>query len=184
MKFTRLLAPSSLALLDLRVTVRADGCRHCHCASSVVAHGYLRGHAASGHATGTRGVRFYCSNRFSNIGCGRTFPIHWDTVIPYCTLRTVELLDLLRSVAAGLSTHGAWAASQLVVSARTAYRWVARWRILTTHLRARLCLVVPPPGKTASQPDLFTLRHLTAAYPMAPCPIAAFQQGLQVPITG
>jgi hypothetical protein len=184
MKFTRFLAPNSLELLDLRVKIRADGCRHCHCASTVVAHGYLKGNAASGYDTDTRGLRFYCSDRFSNIGCGGTFSIHWDSVIPYCTLRTVELLDLLRAVACALTTHGAWAASKLVLSTRTAYRWVARWRILTTHLRARLCLVAPPPGKTDDQPDLFTLRHLTAAFPTATCPIAAFQQGLQVPITG
>ena len=115
MKFTRFLAPNSLELLDLRVKLRAEGCRRCHCTKSVVGHGYLWGHAATGPHDDTRGLRFLCSNRYSNVGCGKTFSIHWDTVIPYCSLRTVELLGLLREVAAGLSTHGAWAASRLIV---------------------------------------------------------------------
>lgn len=59
MKFTRFLAPSSLELLNFRVTVRASGCRHCRCAGSVVAHGYLRGLAKSGHDIVTRGLRFF-----------------------------------------------------------------------------------------------------------------------------
>ena len=184
MKFTRFLTPNSLELLDLRVKIRVDGCRRCHCTSSVVAHGYLRGNAATGQQVATRGLRFLCSDRYSNIGCGATFSIHWDTVIPYCTLRTAELLDLLRAVSTGLTTHGAWAASRLSVSVQTAYRWVAGWRRHTAHLRARLCLVVPPPGKADDQPDLLTLRHLAAAFPTASCHIAAFQRVLQVPITG
>jgi len=184
MKFTRFLAPHSLELLDLRVKIRGDGCRRCHCTNSVVAHGYLRGNAATGQGSASRGLRFLCSDRYSNIGCGATFSIHWDSVIPYCSMRTVQLLGLLMAISAGTSTHGAWAASRLIVSVRTAYRWVARWRYHTAHLRARLCLVTPPPGKADDQPDLFTLRHLAAAFPTASCPIAAFQSGLQVPITG
>jgi hypothetical protein len=59
MKFTRLLAPHSLKLLNLRVTIRAAACPHCQCAETVVAHGYLRGLAESGHDTVTRGARFF-----------------------------------------------------------------------------------------------------------------------------
>ncbi len=184
MKFTRFLAPNSLELLDLRVKIRADGCPRCQCTNSVVAHGYLRGNSDMGDQSATRGQRLLCSDRYSNIGCGGTFSIHWDTVIPFCSLRTVQLLGLLRAVSAGSSTHGAWAVSRLSVSVQTAYRWVARWRHHTAHLRARLCLVAPPPGKADDQPDVFTLRHLEAAFPTACCPLAAFQSGLQVAITG
>ena len=151
--------------------IRGDGCLRCHCTNSVVAHGYLPGLAATGHGSATRGLRFLCSDRYSNIGCGGTFSIHWDSVIPYCSMRTVQLLCLLRAVSTSSSTYGAWAASRLIVSVQTAYRWVARWRHQTAHLRARLCLVTPPPGKADDQPDLFTLRHLVAAFPTASCPI-------------
>jgi hypothetical protein len=59
MKFSRYLAPHSLELLNLRVNIRAAACRHCQCSESVVAHGYLRGHAESGNQTVTRGLRFF-----------------------------------------------------------------------------------------------------------------------------
>ena len=59
MKFTQFLAPDSLALLNLRIDIRATACRHCNCRETVVAHGYLRGVAESGHEIVTRGLRFF-----------------------------------------------------------------------------------------------------------------------------
>jgi len=59
MKFTRRLAANSLELLNLRVVVRAEGCRHCGCRDSVIAHGHLHGIALSGLGTDTRGLRFF-----------------------------------------------------------------------------------------------------------------------------
>jgi hypothetical protein len=47
MKFTRFLAPCSRALLDSRVTIRASCCPHCRFGGALIAHGYLRGHAAA-----------------------------------------------------------------------------------------------------------------------------------------
>jgi hypothetical protein len=71
-----------------------------------------------------------------------------------------------------------------MISLRAACRWLARWRDLTSHVRARLGLVVAPPGKSAAAADPMTLRHLAAAFPDAACPIAAFQRCQQVAITG
>jgi hypothetical protein len=45
-------------------------------------------------------------------------------------------------------------------------------------------LVAAPPGKTDGHADPMTLRHLVAAFPNAACPIAAFQNELQIAITG
>lgn len=184
MKFVRFLEPNSLERLNLCAKIKASGCRYCKCPSAVVVHGHLWGYAASGDEKTTRGLRFLCSNRYSNPGCGRTFPVYWDTVIPHCSLRTFKLLDLVRTVAAGRSTHGAWLVAARDISISTVYRWVARWRSLAAHIRTRLCLLVPPPGKSDGQPDLFTLHHLAAAFPKAFCAIAAFQNGLQTAITG
>lgn len=130
------------------------------------------------------GAAFFCSNRHSKLGCGRTFPVHWSDVIPYCSLRTCEFFELLDSHAAEASAHAAWRASRLFCSLRTACRWLARWRDLTCHVRARLGLVADPPGKSDGHADPMTLRHLIAAFPQAACPIAAFQECLQVAITG
>lgn len=184
MKFTRRLPPGSLELLALREQVRAAGCPHCDCGSALLAHGYLWGGAPEGHRADTRGLRFFCSNRRSRRGCGRTFSILWDTVIPRCPLRTGQLLALLRAVAGTATVHGAWATSRLAMAVRSAYRWVARWRSLAVHVRTRLCLVVPPPGKADGLPDPLSLRHLAAAFPADGCALAAFQRVLQVAVTG
>ena len=59
MKFTRFFAPGSRELANLRVTMYHAPCRHCGCVEAVVAHGYLRGLAETGHAIVTRGLRFF-----------------------------------------------------------------------------------------------------------------------------
>lgn len=184
MKFTRFVAPDSRALLDLRVAIRAGVCPHCHSSSALIGHGYLRGHAAEGHVSETRALRFFCSNRHSNTGCGRTFPVYCHSIIPCCSLRTVQLLVLLRAVSEGTSIHASWQSSSLAISLRSAYRWLARWKLLTTHLRAWLHRLVAPPSRADDLPDPMTLHHLAAAFPDAPCLIAAFQDHFQTPITG
>lgn len=130
------------------------------------------------------GTAFFCSNRHSKLGCGLTFAVHWHDVIPYCSLRTCQLFELLEKCAAAASTHAAWQASRVIFSLRTACRWLSRWRDLTSHVRARLGLVATPPGKSDGHADPMTLRHLVAAFPHAECPIAAFQYDLQAAITG
>ena len=184
MKFTPFFEPGSRTLLDFRVTIRSGDCPHCHLRGALIAHGYLSGHAATGHDQVTRGQRFFCSNRYSKLGCGGSFSVHWHNVIPYCSLRTDQLFELLEKCAAAASTHAAWQASRLIFSLRTACRWLARWRDLTSHVRARLGLVAAPPGKTDGHADPMTLRHLLVAFPHAACPIAAFQHDQQVAITG
>lgn len=137
--------------------------------------------------SGDPGAAFFCSNRHSKLGCGRTFPVYRSEVIPYCSLRTRQLFELLSLVsrrASGTSVHAAWRASRLVFSQRTARRWLARWSDLTTHVRAGLGLVAAPPGRTDGRADPMTLRHLVAAFPGAACPIAAFQERLQTAVTG
>lgn len=184
MKFTRFLEHKSLDYLNFRLRIKAGGCPKCHSPCALMSHGYLRGYAASGGATVSRGLRFWCSNRYANMGCGASFSVYWDSVIPYCSLRTSQLLDLIRTVAAGPSTHGAWYFSGLAISIGSVYRWTARWLALTFQLRTGLCEVVAPPGRADAQPDPYTLHHLSLAFPAADCAIAAFQSTLQRPITG
>ncbi len=59
MKFTRFLTAGSIDLLNLHLSIRALPCSQCDCRESIVAHGYLRGLADSGHEIVTRGLRFF-----------------------------------------------------------------------------------------------------------------------------
>lgn len=180
MKFIRRPVSKSLEQLNLRVEIRLAGCRHCGCRESVIAHGYLRGIARHRHPR----PAFFCSNRHSNAGCGRTFSVHWEDVIPRCSLPARDLATLIRSVDEGKSVHSAWAASRLWISLSSAYRWLRRWMLHLAHIRTRLCLVRDPPGKTDFLPDPLSFRHLLAICPADGCPVARFQSKTQTPITG
>ena len=59
MKFTAQFPLDSLDLLNLRRTIIERGCRHCHEACQIRAHGYLYGYAEHGHAIVARGLRFF-----------------------------------------------------------------------------------------------------------------------------
>lgn len=130
------------------------------------------------------GSAFFCSNRHSNTGCGRTFSIHWDDVIPRCSLPAEHLASLILAVHEGKSVHQAWATSSLWISLTSAYRWLCRWRLHLGHIRTRLCLIQDPPGKTDFLPDPLSLRHLLAVCPAEGRPVANFQRITQTAITG
>jgi hypothetical protein len=59
MKFTSYLTSNSIDILNFRVSIRSLPCQHCHCAETVVSHGYLRGLADQGNNIVTRGLRFF-----------------------------------------------------------------------------------------------------------------------------
>ena len=179
-KFNCRLDPGSLDLLNLRVTLRAEGCLHCHLTNTLVGHGFLRGLAPTGSDTEIRGLRMWCSNRYSNKGCGRTSPVHWEGIIPFATLRTTQLLKLIRALATAPSQHAAWASSGLSSSITGAYHWFARWKRAGTSLLTWLCTLTDPPRKSDGLPDPHHLRHLDAAFPVCPCPAAAFQHRFQI----
>jgi hypothetical protein len=164
--------------LSLLVALRAAGCVLCLRVETVVGHGHLQANTCSK----SRGLRLLCSDRYSNSGCGRTFSVHWDDVIPGASLATAELLILIRALAAAPSRHAAWAATTLTISLTGAYRWFARWARFATYIKTWLCTVCHPPGKSDSLPDHHNLRHLDAAFPACPCPAAAFQNRFQVPL--
>jgi hypothetical protein len=184
MKFSPNHPAGSLNHLTERAKIVAAGCPRCHCATALGPHGHLRGNSPTDGSQVNRGLRFFCSNRYSNPGCGGTFSVHWDTGIPSCSLRTSQLLELLRAVSTSPSIHRAWWSLKLPMSLGSAYRWMARWRRGTAAIRTRLGQVTPPPGRTDGLPDPLTLRHLAAAFAVAACRIAAFQGHLQVPISG
>ena len=181
-KFTRHSVPGSLEQLNLRVSLRAGGCVHCRCSGTLVGHGFLRGLAPTGNDIVTRGLRMFCSDRYSNRGCGRTFPVYWDDVIPFATLRTVQIIELIRALASAPSPHAGWAASKLLMSLSSAYRWLARWKRSGTSLLTWLGVLTAPPRKTDGEPDPLHLRHLDTAFPSCPCPAAAFQNRFQIPV--
>ena len=58
---------------------------------SLKAYGYLR------KSDGTiKGIRLYCSQRNNHKGCGRTYPIYFEQHIPYASLTTRKVSNLIQ----------------------------------------------------------------------------------------
>ena len=51
-------------------------------------------------------MRLLCSDRHSTSRCGRTFPAHWDGIIPGTLLAGAERLIVIRALAAALRFLG------------------------------------------------------------------------------
>jgi hypothetical protein len=81
---------------------------------------------------------FFCSNRYSNHGGGRTFPVYWDDIAPRCSIHPQALLAFLRAFATGGRPLPARKKSKLPLSVSSAYRWARRWTLNTTHIRTAL----------------------------------------------
>lgn len=123
MKFVPLMAFDSLEFLNFRVTVRREKCVHCHRVGYIVCHGFLRGSSEDGCASSIRGQRFFCSNRHASAGCGRTFSVHWSSIIPFCFLRTQALFAFIQAlIQAKGCVHRAWLTSRFPLSLNSAYR--------------------------------------------------------------
>jgi hypothetical protein len=89
MKFSPNHPPGSLQHLTERAEIPAAGCPRCRSTTALGPHGHLRGNSPTDGSRVNRGLRFFCSNRCSNPGCGGTFSVHWNTVIPCCPVRTL-----------------------------------------------------------------------------------------------
>ena len=133
----------------------------------------------------------FCSNRYSNGGCGRTFPAYWEGVLPGCQLRTHALLTFITALVAlegnvcaarrqtGDSCGGRMS---FPLSISSAYRWKSRWRANTAGLRSALYKLRPPPVQHRGDGiDSITLRHLLACFGTHRCALAAFQSTFQAP---
>ena len=144
-------------------------------------HGYLRGYAATSHQIVTRGIRFFCSDRFAKGGCGKTFSIFWANSLPHTSLRTKEFWELLELTSLGKSLHNAWASSRLQLSLRSAYRWVKRFKLSLPHIRSRLYTDHSVPKAWADSVENLTLKELHQLFAEKGSPISVFQLRYQQP---
>ncbi len=131
---------------------------------------------------GEQRAAFFCSNRGSNTGCGRTCSTLWSHLLAFSSLSAGQLFELLQAYAATGSAHGAWTSTSVPVSLTTVARWLGRWKRGTAHVRSHLVREQPPPGGSTPDTSRFTLRYLLAVFGDPPCPVSAFQERFQCPI--
>lgn len=130
---------------------------------------------------------FFCSARYSNSGCGRTFSVYWDTVLTHCNLRADALWRFLLALSQrGKSIFRLWRESGFEgMSLTSAYRWVKKWRMARARIRSSICsrgLSMPQEREGMSQ-DALTLQLMRAfSDPVQICPLACFQSTFQKPL--
>jgi len=181
MRFTSLLQIKTSALLFFTQSITAKPCPHCSHNYTVKRHGSLYGVDLYKPEALRRGIRFYCSNRYSNRGCGRTFSIHFNTVIPYQSVNAELLSSFFRKLLESRSVHQAWHDSSVPFSLRCAYRWVKKFTLNLPSLRHKLHRLLKSLPLTENSIELETISILSDLFP-SPNFLAAAQLELQVPI--
>lgn len=131
--------------------------------------------------TRDQGSAFFCSNRYSNSGCGKTFSVFWDLSMPGCSLSTPGLFDFLTLFIETGIVAAAWRASRFCLSLSSAYRWRRAFHRKMTHFRSVMCREArPPPEDTSLTPESLTLRMFSEVSERKGCPFSYFQCHFQV----
>lgn len=155
-------------------------CPHCKVVGTLIRHSILYGFDDTSPRRRTlRARRIFCSNRHSRRGCGRTFSVWLADKIRRLSLTTGGLWRFLQRAAAG-SILAAIRSIDCPLSDRTLLRIWKRFQDSQSKIRTALSACCPPPELPGSHRSAaHVLAHLHAAFPDAPCPIAAFQHTLR-----
>ena len=163
------------AWLLTQENIKAGPCRHCSVTGHVKNHGKLQGVGIDQPRNTTRGLRFFCSNRYSNKGCGRTFSVLFNTFIANHSLNTRHLLKLINQLLVTPNPHAAWQTSGIPFSLCSVYRWVKKLSLSQPTIRHLLHRHSSPPGTTGKTPLHTTLVYLLEAFTGENDPVASFQ---------
>jgi hypothetical protein len=161
-------------------------CPHCDAVGELIRHGVLLGFDENCPPRKTiRARRVFCSNRNRRRGCGRTFSVWFADTIRRLSVTTRTLWNFLQRAVRG-SLAAAIRAVDCPRSERTLQRLWKRFDQNQSDIRTALlgrCSQVPVPAEPTSElrrpAAAQVLAHLTAAFPDADCPIAAFQHSMR-----
>lgn len=167
------------------VRLKFTKCPFCGRIGTLNRHSVLRGNDPAAN-TGRiiRGQRVFCSSRGQRGGCGGTFPVMFDWVMPRHSFIAPLLWQAVCRRIEGVSASSAWHTVKTPLALDSFYHFLQRTRLRLSVLRAVLCSAVRPPSSRQADPLLQTFEHLRAVFPDARCPISAFQMRFQTPFSG
>lgn len=185
MRFTSPFLYFSTSRIIASESIKSKSCPLCHKKGYIKSHGKLIGVHHSLPTPAFRGLRFFCSNRYSNAGCGRTFSVLFSSMISKSTVRAKHLTELFNNLLCTGNLHKAWSISKIPFSVRSAYRWLKLFEINQPHLRSQLYEQYKngSPLQLSHLPiiiqSLSILKHI---YPKDSNYIEKYQQQFQSPI--
>jgi len=173
-----------LRLLMLSLKTRL--CPACGKAKSLNRHSILYGNdPANAGGRLQRGQRVFCCNRGNRGGCGRTFPVFFNAILPRHSVTAGILWALFCLLLNGFSIKAAAEATQSPFALETLYHLVTRLRRRIDAIRSLLHCQKPPPKSPRSSPLLHTIEHLQTVFPLTDCcPLQAFQSFFQRKLMG
>jgi len=169
-------------LLQYRLTLKWRRCPNCSRTGSLIGHGFLRGYCATGQKRVVRGRRFFCSDRFRKVGCGRTFSVLLSDMLRGFVVTATILWRLLAQIENGQSPNAAWRAVGEEFSVESGHRLLRHLKRSQSRLRTVLCRVRPPPRCASTNPLMQLTAHFRETFPLSSCPLASFQNHFQEPL--
>jgi len=156
-------------------------CPHCGRANELICNGKLHGNDPVSHQDEriVRGQRIRCSNRGQRQGCGRSFSIFEARVLPGFSVDARLLWAFLEALLKNANVHAAAQTVLRYFSLSSTYRWRRRLADVQTSLRHRLCLLMPAPSSSSSDPLMQLVDHLREALHGKASPVETFQERFQ-----
>ena len=181
MRFIEPLRTNTTEWVVFRENIKSQQCPHCGCSHTVRSHGSLYGVGVQKDNVVRRGARFYCSNRYSNKGCGHTFSVHFNTVIPYHSVRSFHIVLLLVLFLTGGALHRAWHNSSIPFTFQSALHWFKKFKLNLPKSGHRLHDLIRRKIEYSNQSiEIETVNLLKNAF-SEPDFVAQFQQQFQLP---
>lgn len=131
-----------------------------------------------------RGQRVFCSDRGQRGGCGKTFPLFLEGVLPRHTFNTTLLWALLLKLLGGATIKSAAETLSLPFSLEAVYGIVRRCRHRLDVVRSLLGREHRVRASKQSDPFFQTLEHLQQIFPQESDAPAAYQRHFQQPFLG
>jgi len=160
-------------------------CPHCNILGYLILHGFLYGYSDITNNHGfIRGRRFFCSNRYSNRGCGKTFSLLKSCLIRKMTFTAKTVWAFISNLYSGLNIFHSFFILNIPASVSTPYRLFVKLKQHQFKIREQLLKIQPPPEDNAlKEPFILTIKHLKEVFGDATqCPITAFQHTFQTSI--
>ena len=136
-------------------------------------------------------LAFFCSNRNSNKGCGRSFSILFCEFIANCSVTSFELYSFVNKLTEHQSVTDAWREADrngFPLSLASAHRWFHRFKLHIHQFRSKLFQQThpPPSEKVIASPNqdiAITIEMFDEANRnVTNDPFAAFQLQHQTPL--